>query len=360
MHRATILPVLFVLLTAACSHHAGGAPGTPAGAGASGGTGASSGTGASTGAGASGGSAGTGASGSTGASTGTGASAGTGASSGSSGSTGTGGSLPAVTLTMDTFTVPSGGEVYYCQDYANPFGGVDTDIAEFESHMSTGSHHLLLFYKPGVGDVPLAACSGLEFAATPYGSQTQDDSLSFPTGIAALLPGTMGLRIQSHYLNTTPNPVTAHVEVILHPTPAAAVQNQAAVLFVVDPNIDVMPNSSAVVSDDCTLPQDMYLLRTSSHMHQHGTSFVATIAGSTVYQTTTWSDPKPEAWSPPKLVHAGDPLHFACSFTNPSSSTLTFGESAQTNEMCIFTASFYPAPLGTATIDASNCVTSQK
>src|SRR5207253_289942 len=52
-----------------------------------------------------------------------------------------------VTLRSETFKVPAGGEVFVCQDFGNPFGGMDTDVQEFESHMSPGSHHLLLFYK---------------------------------------------------------------------------------------------------------------------------------------------------------------------------------------------------------------------
>src|SRR4051794_10618036 len=82
----------------------------------------------------------------------------TGGGSGGSGSSGSastgagGGAGDTVTLTMSTFTVPPGAEVYYCQNFANPFGGVDTDVSAFESHMTSGSHHLLLFYKKGAVD----------------------------------------------------------------------------------------------------------------------------------------------------------------------------------------------------------------
>jgi hypothetical protein len=226
--------------------------------------------------------------------------------------------------------------------------------------MSQGSHHLLLFYKPGVTqNGPLEMCSGLEFAPTPYGSQQPDDSLPYPPGVAAQIPGGTGMRIQAHYLNTTMSTVTAHVEVIFHLADASTVQYPAGVLFVIDTNIDVAPNSSAVVADDCTIPQDMNIVRASSHMHRHGTSFVATVGGQTLYQTTTWSDPKPDVFTPPMALKQGDPLHFACSFTNNGTQPLTFGESALTDEMCILTAAFYPAPPGQATIDASGCVPSQ-
>jgi hypothetical protein len=295
-------------------------------------------------------------------------------SSGSGGASGSGGGGGAqgvsVTLTMDSFTVPAGAEIYNCQNFANPFGGMDTEVSAFESHMSAGSHHLLLFWQdatdnamnylpPGSPRGPLASCSGLEFAATPYGSQAEDDSLVFPPGVASLMPGANSFRIQSHYLNTSSETVTAHVEVTFHVATPGSVTNQAGVLFVVDPQIAVMPASSATVTDDCTMPQDMQMMRVYSHMHRHGTHFLATVAGSTVYETTTWSDPKPAVFAPPKSYKQGDPLHFECAFTNTGTTTLTFGESALTNEMCILTAAFYPILPGQPLIDASNCTQGQ-
>lgn len=353
MRKSSILNAALLLLTAACS-------GSTVAAGGNGGSG-SSGAGTPTGA-----TSGPGSTSTTSGSTTSGGSTSTGNPSGSatssSGSSGTGGGPPGttVTLTMDSFTVGPGQEVYYCQNYANPFGGQDAYVSEFESHMSLGSHHMLLFYKPGVTqDGPLQTCSGLEFAATPYGSQQPDDSLSFPPGVAALVPAATGLRVQAHYLNTTMNTITAHVEVDFHVVDSSLVQYPAGVLFVIDTDINVPPSSSAVVADDCTIPQDMNVIRTSSHMHDHGTSFIATVAGQTAYQTTTWSDPKPDAFDPPMTFKQGDPLHFACSFTNNGTTPLTFGESALTNEMCIFTASFYPAPAGVATMDANGCMSTQ-
>jgi hypothetical protein len=266
------------------------------------------------------------------------------------GGTGTGGADGgSVTLTLAPFTVGPGEEVYKCQNFANPFGA-DAEIAAFESHMTPGSHHLLLFYKSGAKDGALADCSGLEFAATPYSTQLPDDELAFPAGVAARIPASDGFRVQSHYLNTTGAPIVAHVEVTLHQAVPGTVQDHAGILFVIEPKINVPPHSSKVVSHDCALPMDMSLMKASSHMHQHGTSFQATAAGQPLYQTTTWNDPKPAAFSPPKQLHAGDPLHFECAFQNDGNTTLTFGESAQTDEMCIFVGAFYPAAADQVTV----------
>jgi Copper type II ascorbate-dependent monooxygenase, C-terminal domain len=259
-----------------------------------------------------------------------------------SASSGTGGGGETVTLTMEKFSVPAGGEVYKCQNFANPFKGVDAEVTTFESHMTLGSHHLLLFYKTGVGDSQIQDCSGLEFAATPYSTQLPDDSVTFPDGVAALVPKDTGLRLQSHYLNTTGQAIDAHVEITFHLAQPGTVKDHAGVLFVVEPKIKVDPMSTGTVSHNCALPLDMNIIKAASHMHKHGTNFVASISGETVFQTTQWDDPKPTYFMPPKAVKAGEPLSFTCTYKNDSPSTLTFGESAQTNEMCIFVSAFYP------------------
>lgn len=268
-----------------------------------------------------------------------------------SASTGSGGGGQTVTLTMDSFDVPSGGEVYKCQNFANPFQGKDVDISEFESHMALGSHHMLLFYEPGVSDGPLEDCSGLEFAATPYSTQLPDDSMPFPPGVAAHLPASEGFRVQSHYLNVTGSTIHAQVQVTFHLADSGTITAHAGVLFLVQDNIDIPPDSTSDVTFDCHLPQDMNLLKAASHMHKHGTNFTSTIAGQTYYQTNTWDEPKPEFFNPPLAVHKGDPLHFDCTFVNDTAQTLTFGESAQSNEMCILGSNFYPVPDGVVTID---------
>ena len=79
-----------------------------------------------------------------------------------------------MTIELASFDVGPGEEVYKCQNFANPFGE-DVEVSAFESHMTGGSHHLLLFYKNGASDGPLTDCSGLEFDATPYGTQLPDD-----------------------------------------------------------------------------------------------------------------------------------------------------------------------------------------
>ncbi|MFO0617620.1 MAG: hypothetical protein U0414_33810 [Polyangiaceae bacterium] len=266
-----------------------------------------------------------------------------------SASSGTGGGGKTVTIELASFDVGPGEEVYKCQNFANPFGE-DVEVSAFESHMTGGSHHLLLFYKNGASDGPLTDCSGLEFDATPYGTQLPDDQLDFPAGVAAAIPSGTGLRLQSHYLNVTSQTITAHVQVTFHLAEPGTVTDHAAVLFMVQPDISVPPMSTKTINYDCSVPVDMRVMKASSHMHKHGTNFHSTVAGQMFFDTTDWDEPTPKIFDPVRELKAGEPIHFECTFKNDTPNTLTFGESAATDEMCILTASFYPAPAGLPTI----------
>src|SRR5207302_1403480 len=129
-------------------------------------------------------------------------------------------------------------------DFANPFAGASAAIHQFASHMTPGSHHLLLFYKASAADAPLADCSGSEFAPGPYGSQRPDDALVYPDGVAAVVAPSDGFRVQAHYLNATAAPLEVHVEVHLTRIDDAAVRDRAAVLFFSNGAIDVPPGQT--------------------------------------------------------------------------------------------------------------------
>jgi hypothetical protein len=100
------------------------------------------------------------------------------------------------------------------------------------------------------------------------------------------------------------------------------------------------------VQKTCKLPWDAKILQTSGHMHRHGTSFVATSGTRTLFSSTMWSDVPAQLFDPPVELSAGDEVTFTCTYDNPDATPLVYGESAQSDEMCIFSAQFYPAPLG--------------
>lgn len=86
----------------------------------------------------------------------------------------------------------------------------------------------------------------------------------------------------------------------------------------------------------------MNVMASSSHMHNRATNFVATSGAQSLYTTTAWADPVPGKYTPPIQLGAGAPVTWSCTYVNDTTQTLTFGESAQTNVMCIYSMQFYP------------------
>jgi hypothetical protein len=77
-------------------------------------------------------------------------------------------------------------------------------------------------------------------------------------------------------------------------------------------------------------------------MHKQGIHFVATTStGQTLYDGTEWAEPTPKSFNPPLHLASGTRITWACTYNNTTGKTLTFGESAGTNEMCIFPGEFY-------------------
>ncbi len=259
-----------------------------------------------------------------------------------------------VTLTLDAFTVGPGQEVFKYQDFVNPFNGVDTEITEWESHMSTGSHHLLVFYQQVTSDQPLVDGNGLMFGPTPYGAQQPDLSITYPQGVAALVPGAQGLRVQVHYLNASPNTLNPTVHVVLHKAMPGTITQHAGVYFMLNPDVTTPPMSMRTVTKSCSLPFAANLIYATGHMHQHATDFTATTGGTMFYQTSDWSQAPTRALSPALQVTAGQQITWSCTFNNMTDTTLVFGESAQTNEMCILSGQYYPVPDGMSALQGCN------
>lgn len=252
------------------------------------------------------------------------------------------------TATLDSAVVMPGEERYLCQDFANPFGGAAAAIGAFESHLTPGAHHLLVFYRPGAVDGALADCAAGEFAAGPYGSQRADDALAFPPGVAAVIAPGDGLRVQLHYLNASASPVTVEARVVLTRVDDASVRDRAAVLFFSNLSIDVPAGANGVVAQkSCTLPFAATLIEATGHMHRHGRRFVATVGNQTLVDSSAWSDVAPTPFTPPLALPSGSVVTFGCTYDNGNGrAPIVYGNSARDDEMCIFTAQFYPAPFG--------------
>ncbi len=282
MHFSRLAVLLVAVAMIACgsgTSDGSGNLGSGSGGGGSGGSGSGSSGGASSSGGSGGGSSSSG-------SSGAGSSGGSGGStSSSSGGSSSGGNPDAgvsdqsVSLTMGPFTVPGGSEVFKCQTFANPFGGKDVDIKEYEEHMTEGSHHMFAFFSSGATDGALEDCpnGGLEYHPYPFSAQSPDATLTYPPTVGSHIPGSMGFMLNAHFVNATASAFQATLTMTFHLALPGAVTQYAGVVFMNNVGITIPPGQTPVtVTRTVNMPQDMNVIESSSHMHQRATDFVAT------------------------------------------------------------------------------------
>lgn len=238
------------------------------------------------------------------------------------------------TLVMEPFTVDPGGEVFVCQTFANPFR--NAYVRAFESHMSVGSHHLILNAEDSEPS-GIAPCSGLIAPTGPFATQVPDDEYSYPDGVGAFLAGGSNLLVVSHYLNTTTEAIAPTVTVTLRRAPTGSVSKQALMGSWVNLNIDIPAHQTVTASSYGGFGEDSQVLWLLPHMHSRGTHFEVTIGEAnpvTIFETDDW-ETAPHRFDPPQPVRADERVSYSCTWKNDTDFTLTFGESAATNEMCL-------------------------
>jgi hypothetical protein len=255
-------------------------------------------------------------------------------------------SVAPVTLTMSQFTVAPGAEVYYCQNFANPWGK-QVDIKTYSLDMGVGSHHMFAFYASGATNGTLAPCpsGGLTFGAFTFTAQSPTLTETYPQSVGATIPSGTGFQMMVHYLNTTSSTLTSSVNLTMYVAKQGVVTNHAGVIYLNQGTMTVPASctSGCQSSQSYTLTQNVTVLSSGSHMHKYGTNFVATTStGITLYQTTQWAEPPGQVFSPPLQLSSGTSITWTCTDVNTTGQELTFGESAQTNVMCISVSTFYP------------------
>ncbi|HVU01325.1 MAG TPA: hypothetical protein VHE30_06220 [Polyangiaceae bacterium] len=286
-------------------------------------------------------------------------SGGSGNPAGGSGNTGSGGSVDTgaggaqtapdwqeVTITSDTFQVAAGDEIYRAQNFANPIGH-DVDVIESESFMTPGSHHMFAFHDPSFNaNGGVETSSGIEFHAYIHTAQTPQQIIKYPDGIGRFLPAGDGIRLQVHYINTGQDTLTASVSLRIRYVDPSKVQYHAGEVFLNNVGINVPPGKSTATST-VQMPYAIKLLGAASHMHKRAILFDSkTNDGREIYTTTEWNEPTASSFWPGMDVPAGGSISWSCTWQNDTGQTLTFGESAASNEMCIFSGIYYPAPNG--------------
>jgi hypothetical protein len=255
------------------------------------------------------------------------------------------------------FTLNPGQEVFKCYHAAFPNTG-EFDVGNWESQMSKGSHHFIL-YKT---DTDLSASGTLDaFGCTTgigngewiYSAAVPHTHLAMPDGVAMPLASGQRVQFDMHYINTGTDPLQAHVTLNVNKVAGTDFKRaQTQVSF--NPLINIPPNGTQTVGGDCTPAAGANYFMMLTHTHRRGVDASITRKlssgqlGEQLVHTTNWDSPENYLWeNPPYLTFkAGEKFHYQCKYQNDRSTNTTVGVSASNNEMCMAITYFFPSTGG--------------
>lgn len=237
-------------------------------------------------------------------------------------------------------------------------------VHQLHNVLSAGSHHLIV-YKDDMDTTEQTtpvACQPFTGALNTSGmiapimiTQKADDALTLPDGVAYTLDANQMIKIEMHYINATDGDLDVKATVEFYSADPATIQNEADILFIGSPDIDIKAGQSSTLKQFFTVPSYLDLSASNifaitGHTHQLGTDMQVRVAPSktgpmtSVYAPSpfSWSEPETTVHSPPFSVPAGGGFEFECAYQNTTGNDVGFGESAN-DEMCFFWAYYYPS-----------------
>jgi Copper type II ascorbate-dependent monooxygenase, C-terminal domain len=158
-----------------------------------------------------------------------------------------------------------------------------------------------------------------------------------------------------HYLNATDSPQMITGTAEFYAAYPEQVRHEADFLFIGNPDLQIGPGMSPTFTSYFTMPNSLAgsnFFAITGHTHQYGTAVdISTAAAAGADQPRVpiyaprpflWSEPETKMMSSAFQIPEGGGFDFSCSYRNPTSNTITFGESTD-DEMCFFWAYYYPS-----------------
>ena len=247
--------------------------------------------------------------------------------------------------------VNPGDEQFWCYFKTIPGTG-EVDVGGFRSWMTVGaSHHFITFHTTAGGaDGSLVACpfgSGDWVYATSKAGMII--GMDIPPGVGLPFQAGSQLIMNMHLINTGDAPVKPVVK--LNVLYAKNVMQKAASVFslLANAQISVPPGGSQTVRGSCSVPAGSNFFLWTTHSHKFTTEdnvdYVSGGQTTNIVHTTDWENPGTHIWTAPNFLttKAGDSFNYSCSYKNTLPMTLTFGETAAYNEMCLAIGYYFPA-----------------
>ena len=228
---------------------------------------------------------------------------------------------------------------------------VASGVKKWESVMTPGSHHMILYTTASETrpDGTLTEdCEvfggGFDAPVWTYAAQTPEAEFPMPEGVGMSIAANQPVVVQMHYLNASDSELVANVTINGHTFAGNESYQKAAAYVTYNTQINVPPGQSGGVSGTCQIPSGASFFTMSTHSHQFSTQTRVSDAGSMVVVSDDWEHPEvAEFPAAPFFQFQSGSLTYECDYFNTSNAMLQTGDSAETDEMCMAVGYFFPA-----------------
>jgi hypothetical protein len=260
-------------------------------------------------------------------------------------------------LISEDWTLPSGTEQFHCVKLTTT---TDLWISGLRPIAPLGTHHTVLAFGDPDGPDGTTTC-GQTFAlgsTVLYASGVGTEALELPDGVAVNVPAGKQILLNLHLFNATGDSLSGHSGISITTLAPGAVTSEAGVILAGKAIGLQVPPGVSTSTGTCTVPTATQLYAIMPHMHQLGTHMKVTRRDDTssrvlLDEAYSFGDQRYRMVSPIEPAAAGDTMSIECTYDNPGSTTVTFGEST-TDEMCF--AITYTIPRITGTLGSAFCV----
>jgi len=238
---------------------------------------------------------------------------------------------------LDT-VIKAGEDKMVCVHVKHEGAAVAYDVAQ-TMQSKFGHHFILLKAKEPKPPGTVEDCTKAEDMAK-YDVLTIPE-FDLPAGQAFYLESGTAMVMQSHYVNTSREPIRIRDVLRIRKVDISSVKTWAATFALASLTYSVKPFERLKHTFDCKMPSDQQLIMIGGHMHEWGTKFsFAYVDNPTgtmkeLYKVDTWraeyrdAPPTTLMRDKPLLLAAGTSLRTECQWYNDTMEPLTFP-----HEMC--------------------------
>jgi hypothetical protein len=268
-------------------------------------------------------------------------------------------------ITSPDVPIYPGDEITFCYYFKTP-NTSELAIKKWASHMTSGSHHLIVFFTPTMlqrpGTMTTKDCGfGTGGPVWMYAAQTPEAEAVMPLNDGAGKPVAQPVKagqygfVQIHFLNQTDSVIQSHIELDAFAHDEGVQFTPAGPFVTYNSKINIPPGTPNLPTqytargtcDFRSMAGPLKFFAMSTHTHKQSVRAFVTDGTAMVLDNASWDRPLIQTWNAsPFFSFSTTTLTYQCDYRNPNNRTIVTGNNADTDELCMVVGYYFPAPGG--------------